>query len=359
MKGALKGSVLFVYAGGVEEVLLRSDARDNCTEPYINLKKSFEKKGCTFEWELKRTLETYDWIIFLNVYSAYYAKPLKVILRKARDLVRFSPIKSIFSQAVQKGLNNKLVLILTEPPSVCPENYDLNFHRHFKYVFTWKSDLADGKRYHRFHYPTTSVFPLVDEIPFLEKKLLVDVSGNKYSKHKRELYTERRRTIQFFEENYPEDFDLFGTGWNELPPPRTLRNVFSSNFFDPHHYTSYRGQVKHKWEVLPRYKFTLCYENILGENDYITNRFFDILRCKSVPIYWGAPNIGDYVAPGTFIGRENFRTNQELALYLKGMNESEYGDYLAKGRDYLESEAFKLFLSDHYVNTIFSTLRIA
>lgn len=50
-----------------------------------------------------------------------------------------------------------------------------------------------------------------------------------------------------------------------------------------------RGRVS-KLETLARYKFTLAFENAIGQ-DYVTEKFYDPLICGSVPLYLGAPNI--------------------------------------------------------------------
>ena len=45
-----------------------------------------------------------------------------------------------------------------------------------------------------------------------------------------------------------------------------------------------------KLEVIAAYKFTLAFENAIGE-DYVTEKFFDPLVAGSVPVYLGAPNV--------------------------------------------------------------------
>src|SRR5690606_8175554 len=45
-----------------------------------------------------------------------------------------------------------------------------------------------------------------------------------------------------------------------------------------------------------RYPFTLALENSVAE-DYVTEKFYDPLLMGSVPVYLGAPNVGEF-APG-------------------------------------------------------------
>ena len=48
-----------------------------------------------------------------------------------------------------------------------------------------------------------------------------------------------------------------------------------------------------KADGVARYRFSVVIENSREEN-YFTEKLMDALLCKTVPIYWGCPNIGDY-----------------------------------------------------------------
>jgi hypothetical protein len=183
--------------------------------------------------------------------------------------------------------------------------------------------------------------PEVSNPSFDERKLLVNVSGNKFSSHPRDLYSARRATIRHFERAFPDQFDLFGVGWDKDPA-------------DP--YPSYRGLVENKWDVYPRYRFGLSYENMRDEPGWITEKIFDCLRAGCVPVYWGAPNIGDYVDPAAFIDRTRFASEAELASFLFSITEPEYRRLRAAGRDYLESERFRAFLSPAFADTVIGAL---
>ncbi len=71
-----------------------------------------------------------------------------------------------------------------------------------------------------------------------------------------------------------------------------------------------------KLETFGRYRFTLAFENSIGE-DYVTEKFFDPLVAGSVPVYLGAPNVVDF-APGEhcFVDLTQFRGPQALAEHL-------------------------------------------
>ncbi len=51
---------------------------------------------------------------------------------------------------------------------------------------------------------------------------------------------------------------------------------------------------------LAPYRYSVVIENV-QERDYFSEKLIDAILCKTVPIYWGCPNIGDYFDPGLMI----------------------------------------------------------
>jgi hypothetical protein len=236
-------------------------------------------------------------------------------------------------------------LFLNEPPAVLPQNWDPRIHRLFPSIFTWNDDYVDNKRFHKFRWPLTGRFPDVPDIPYGDRKLLANISGNKFSTYPHELYSARRETIEFFEQHYPQQFDLYGTGWNQSGIGQA-------------HFSSYRGTVKDKWDVYPQYRFGLCYENMCDEPGYITEKIFDCMRAKCVPVYWGAPNITQYVDGETFIDRRNFKSSVELANFLVSMTENEYAQYRQAIQAYLRSDRFAAFLPPAFADNVIRVLSL-
>lgn len=335
--------VLFFYEG-VDEVGFLSRNRDDCTQPYIRLNKALAEKGIHLEMVPRRPLEDYEWLCFWNVYSLDPLKLLPKVKRHVKHFLKFRRLRTVYCEAVTKKLQDRMVLLLSEPPTVTPNNYDECLHKPFKYIFTWNRSLVDNRKYFAFNLPTAELPLSSTKIPFSERKMLVDISGNKHSFHERELYSERRKSIQYFEKHFPNDFDLYGFGWDK---PKK---------YDRHHYTSYRGTVESKQEVLSKYRFAICFENIRDEMDYVSNRIFDVLQADCVPIYWGAPNIADSVDPGAIINRAEFSSNEELATYLSTMSEKEHLCYLNAVRNYVQGDKIRSFFADAFITTFVSVL---
>ena len=208
---------------------------------------------------------------------------------------------------------------------------------------------VDGKKYIKLFYPQPSLKMIKDIKPFNEKKLCTLISGNKcfYGRYDlningkkttyKELYSERKRAIKFFEK-YPNDFTFYGFGWND-----SLKN--------------YGGQVVNKTDILKNYKFCICYENTLNMPGYITEKIFDCFVAGCVPVYLGAPNITDYIPTNCFIDFKKFKSYEILYKFLKNMNEKEYNKYIGNIKKFLSSFAAQKFSTQHFADLIVSTLK--
>jgi hypothetical protein len=59
-------------------------------------------------------------------------------------------------------------------------------------------------------------------------------------------------------------------------------------------------------EFLNKYKFMMCFENKLQDN-YFTEKLINAYKCNTIPIYWGCPNIHEYINMNAiFYLRPNF-----------------------------------------------------
>jgi hypothetical protein len=53
-------------------------------------------------------------------------------------------------------------------------------------------------------------------------------------------------------------------------------------------------------QIYSKYKFIICFENSKTPG-YVTEKIFNVFLSGSIPIYDGAPNITNYIVPGSFI----------------------------------------------------------
>ena len=107
----------------------------------------------------------------------------------------------------------------------------------------------------------------------------------------RDLYRDRLEAIRHF--SHDPKFDLYGHGWNA--PVRYEDGRYHESIV-----RSYRGEIPKKLSVLQNYKFSICFENnIFG--GLVTEKIIDCIFAGCIPVYWGAPDITDYVPKNCFI----------------------------------------------------------
>ncbi len=301
--------------------------RDGCLEPFRYLREFLASKDIQIDtFDLGDPAQA-DRIIFF-------------------DLKRFTPL----FHSLEVTRPEQRVLVIWEPPAVCPINYDRDIHSLFGTVLTWNDDLVDGGKYRKLVYPVPR-YPRRAPVPFLERKLLCTIISNKLSRHPDSLYAERLRAIRFFERRCPDQFDFFGAGWGKPTTKwQRLRLARVPRF------ASYRGPVESKQETLARYRFALCYENMRTRNGYITEKIFDAMQAGAVPVYLGAENVTDYIAPDAFIDARRFGGYEQLFQHLTGMSEQQHQGYLERISAYLDSEDFARFLPERFAQTVHEAL---
>ncbi|KAH9307593.1 hypothetical protein KI387_035504, partial [Taxus chinensis] len=81
------------------------------------------------------------------------------------------------------------------------------------------------------------------------------------------------------------------------------------------------GSEGHSWSdhlhcAMSHYKFVLAIENTMTES-YVTEKLFYALDAGAVPIYFGAPNVLDFVPPRSIIDGTKFSSLESLASYVK------------------------------------------
>ena len=298
----------------------------------------------------------------LNISLSTY-DDLNKNIHKSYDLIFMNLRKKTYN-IILDNPNVDKYLIITEPEPLLPISWDLDLHsRYFTKIFTWNDDFVDNQKYFKFYYPNAKINSAKLHFDLNQKrKLCVVVAGNKHNNHKLALYAERVKAIRWFERNHPEDFDLFGIGWDKrYISTRFIRrfnkyNLITKNNFFKKKFSSYKGSIESKIDVLRLYKFSICYENLKNLSGYITEKIFDCFLAGTIPVYLGARNIKDYVPEKTFIDKENFKTYEELYRYLNGMSVSEYSNYLIGIKDFIESKKSYPFTAEYFAKIIIKNI---
>lgn len=335
--------ILIAAPGFVDDTLFNADSRDNVMEPWVVLRQRLSGLGYALETADNKPVDDCAWVLIWDWSGG--AGPAGWVTRAKRRLRAAAgrAPDELYADCLRAGLVDRMVFIIGEPPTVELASWDPRVHRLFQRVLTYDDRLVDGKRFFKYCWPIPAAYPSGEAVSFGERKLVTSISANKASSEPGELYSERRRAIAFYEGAIPTQFDLYGVGWREPTP-------------EGREFASYRGMPRHKWEVLPRYRFSVCYENTGNVPGYITEKIFDSLRCGCVPIYLGAPNIADYVDPAAFIDRRAFGSDAEVLDFISKVADDDFEAYLRAGRRFLESEACRRFTSPAFADTLVRSL---
>jgi hypothetical protein len=196
---------------------------------------------------------------------------------------------------------------------------------------------------------------------------------HKYPDPKNSGSTLHRRydTLKWFGKNHPEDFRFYGGtfvprdyyfGFRGI---RLVKRLLPKSFF--HSLASrvqqdlikvYGGELAplEKFDVIKKYNFYYCYENTIGINGYVCEKIFDCFYCGVVPIYWGAPNIKELIPYDCFIDGRDFKDEESLYAFIKGMSYETYLKYLEQARIFLESNEMERFTVKNSINCVLSPL---
>ena len=148
----------------------------------------------------------------------------------------------------------------------------------------------------------------------------------------KELYKERIESISYFSNN--PGFDLYGQGW-ERPIPGFNATYHKAAV------KAFRGPLgpTDKVRTMSRYKFAICFENCVFPG-YVTEKIFDCFLAGCIPLYYGAPDIEDFVPKGSFIDVRQFSSFEELEKHIQLLTEEEGMKIVNEAKRFLDSKSF-------------------
>jgi hypothetical protein len=252
-----------------------------------------------------------------------------------------------------------------ECPNVDPDMYRelARAQKFFRHIFTW-SDAPSLEyfikplRCEHFCWPQ-SFDDVHEEIWHrTDREFLVMINSNRLPLvYRNDLYAERLRALDFFSRT--GDIHLYGNGWNEPPFPmhrrwvpytlRFMHHAFNKRWqqFRPNPLLEaarsvYKGRAASKSDTLGKYTFALCFENSILKG-WITEKIFDCFFAGTIPVYWGAPNITEWVPPSCFIDMRKFSGYPELMEFLRSLTDKDIRTYKQAARDFLLSPRFRPF----------------
>ncbi len=293
--------------------------RDNIFSNMVQLKKYFSNNDTEVHTIDKFAYNEIDFIYFQNLLFA-----LNYLLK----VVKHNPKVIIIYHAAE----SPLILSLNNKPFLDSILFD--------YIITWNDKLIDNDRYIE-NRSFANYERMIKPEKFVQKKLLCAIYSNKQSKRAGELYSLRKELIRYFANK--KMIDLYGYGWSKED--------------DENIRMAYLGTTKSKVETFNNYKFAISFENSLNDLGGISEKIFDIFFAGCIPIYFGSPNVHNYVPSNCFIDFRDFDRLTELEEYLCNMKENKYKEYINNIDSFLRSERFRKFSHVAFIESINLILR--
>ena len=148
-----------------------------------------------------------------------------------------------------------------------------------------------------------------------------------------ELYSLRREAAQFFGDNFPDQLTLGGRGWDGFK----IKSL---------------GPVSNKAEFLRQRQFNFCFENCASVAGYITDKLLEAILCGCIPIYFSVGHDKDLIPPHVYINAAEFENWNALVAHCLSLTDADKINLVAAGKEWLTSDAAKLFQLEHSVDTL-------
>lgn len=236
--------------------------------------------------------------------------------------------------------------LIMEPPIVSPELYEAlpDLTSLFEKVYVhntigdgYSLEGVDQSKLRKLYWPQPYL-GVIEKYWFNTDRLnkIVVINGNHKPRTRAgELYSKRIKAMA--ELASLDAVDLYGRGWD--------RWWSRSSFWIPYWLNRrklmsiYRGECPSKYEVLGKYRYCLCFEN-MEMTGYVTEKIFDCLYAGTIPLYWGAPDIDLLIPPGAYVDARKFSSWEDMWSVVSRMTEAEVNAMRTAGQKFLVSNNF-------------------
>jgi hypothetical protein len=296
------------------------------------MEETTKKYTINFDWNFTDSKRLTDLLIARNTYDEDYLfrvvynrfAEFHVVLNKTKRLYRF----------------NKSIWFGTEPSFSKHTDVDYIL-KNFKYIVYHDLDVfKNRKNYGNCFFEMPMWLPwyternkleIISLNPVKEKKISFVVSGLNGLSDRGAIYDLRLNFLQKVLDSNVE-IDIYGRGL-ELNDSR------------------YKGSIIDKYDALLPYNFTIAIENSVEKN-YLSEKFYDAVNCKTVPVYYGCPNVDKILGINSFVKLEDLDNITQILKICDGT--IKYHSYLEQ----LENVKFMRLKHDLFsmLNDVLSTL---
>ena len=248
------------------------------------------------------------------------------------------------------------VALFMETPAIAPENNIENASKYDR-VISFDPDILKLENAIKSNLPCWS--PTIFSGHTSNKSGYTMIAANKFlnsQKYSKDLYSERRKIISWFEKNNRGDFSLYGKNWNKpaaLLGRKKLTNALK-NFGLKGQLKNYRGEIASKYQQLQKYTFNFCYENCHYPG-YVTEKIFDAFVTKCIPIYWPSEQAKAVLDKASYIDASKFSSVRDLTSFCDSLGVSAKSDIVEAGQQFLNSSGHK-FTHENYAEIVFSNV---
>jgi hypothetical protein len=291
----------------------------------------------------------------------------------AKDILIIQELNTFHGRALARSGAKPAILTGFESPLIAYSFYDQLskiapvFQNRILFSGAFQTFNASSGFNYPAHFPTFNTEDIITPLVSWDKRdFLVLVSANKYWKEpfnipffrnpkgyaggmleqwrkwksptrklaiKNELQSKRLEAIEFF--GNLDRIIIFGPGWDELQRlplkwQKRLKMILRNLNPEPCDY-------KNKIETISNYKFAICFENVayLG---YVTEKIIDCFVAGTIPIYFGAPDVQDFIPKEAFIDMRAFDSWERLNNYLDAFGEEDALKMIYAGREFLNTD---------------------
>jgi len=294
------------------------------------------KNGFIFD-HYKNFKENCDYLIFFGLYK---------IRKDEKNLIKS---------------NKKKILYIAEPQSVDRISYNKKLHKDFNKIFSNDFSFVDNSKY----FFTTGIHNVCKENKVIlykkKRKLLCSFVTNRNLTGYKSTSSQKKRLIESFLKKIPNDFDLYGLGWEKYLiyksdiVSRVLNKLLFVVYKNKYLYKvlkkknkSYKGIAENKIATCGNYKFELVIENSTAQyrnTDRIISTFFS----GTVPLYYGPDTIHELIPSNCFIDLQKFTSEDDAINFLENINDTKYMEYIKNIKNFIDSEKFFHFTADRSI----------
>lgn len=236
-------------------------------------------------------------------------------------------------------INKVNSFIALEPFCTMAKNYDKEFIKKCKFIFTWtKRAYPQADNVIEFKHASIRFNQrfITDDNWQNRSDEIVFIANNKTSNHSSELYSLRLKLADALSEHYKVSW------YGKMPINRKY----------------YKGDVSHKSEVLRNVKFSICTENNydqLYSHNYLSEKLPDVLLHGAVPIYMGCYNIDEFeFIKNTYIDLRKYCTNPSKGFdinvggILSEINSFDYDNHKKNVENISDENIYSISFSQMY-----------